>query len=147
MTPIVLLPFVKDLMLGSRIEVLAVEGFRIQRPDWENPAAGIPATNIGGSLPDRQAGASGGDPQNMVIIIDCNLASPDPAELISVCRAAYPRLPIVGFVSHVDTDSKRLVEESGATAVYPRSKFFSQTAQIVRRHLAAQTGERRDDSV
>ena len=129
--PIVLVPFVKDLMLGSRIEALAAEGFRIQRPDWENPAVGI--------------SAKGG--QNMVIIIDCNLASPDPAELIAACRAAYPHIPILGFVSHVDTESKRLAEESGATAVYPRSKFFSQTAQIVRRHMAAQTGERRDDSV
>ena len=131
--PVVLVPFVKDLMLGSRIEALAAGEFRIQRPDWENPAAGIPATNIGG--------------QNMVIIIDCNLTSPDPAKLIAACRAAFPRIPIIGFVSHVDMESKRLAEESGATAVYPRSKFFGQTAQIVRKHLAAQTGERRDDSV
>ena len=135
MTPIVLVPFVKDLMLGSRIEALAAEGFRIQRPDWKKPVAGIPATNIGGS-------ASGGDPQNTVIIIDCNLASPDPAELIAACRAAYPCIPILGFVSHVDTESRRLAEESGATAVYPRSKFFGQTAQIVRTHVTAQTGRK-----
>ena len=118
MTSVILVPFVKDLMLGSRIEALAAQGFRIQKPNWDNPAAGIPATNIGG--------------QNTVIIIDCNLASPDPAELIAVCRAAYPRLPIVGFVSHVDTESKRLAEESGVTAVYPRSRFFSQMGELLR---------------
>ena len=122
MTPIVLVPFVKDLMLGSRIEALAAEGFRIQKPDWDDPAGGI-------------------DPEASAIVVDCNLTSPDPTEVISACRAAYPRIPILGFVSHVDTQSRRLAEEAGATAVYPRSKFFSQTAEILRAHRTAPSGE------
>ena len=128
MTPIVLVPFVKDLLLGSRIEALASQGFQIQKPDWGNPAGGI-------------------DPERSVIIVDCNLPSPDPKGVISACRALYPRIPILGFVSHVDAQSKRQAEEAGADAVYPRSQFFGQTAEMIQRHFAVKTGEGRDDSV
>ena len=128
MTPVILVPFVKDLMLGSRIEALALQGFQIQKPDWENVAGGI-------------------DPERSVILIDCNLSAPDPKKLIRICRAAYPRIPIVGFVSHVDVPSKREAEEAGATAVYPRSKFFGQTAAILQMHAAAIKGKGCDDSV
>jgi len=103
-------------MLGSKFKALEAEGFTIQMPDWKSPTAGI-------------------NPRHTVIVVDCNLPSPDPTVLIATCRKAFPEIPIIGFVSHVDTVSKEAAELAGATAVYPRSRFFSQTAGLLRGHV------------
>ena len=116
MGPITLVPFVKDLMLGSKFKGLETAGFEIQAPNWTDPAAGI-------------------DPERSVLVVDCNLSSPDPKILISACRRAYPQVPIIGFVSHVDVASRQAAEAAGATAVYPRSKFFGQASELLRAHF------------
>ena len=106
MTPIILIPFVKDLMLGSKFKALEGDGFQLRWPNWNDPSEGI-------------------DPEKTVIVVDCNLSSPDPKMLISACREAYPDIPIIGFVSHVDVASQQAALAAGATVVCPRSKFFS----------------------
>lgn len=125
MAPITLVPFVKDLMLGSKFKALESSGFRIQAPDWSDPAAGF-------------------DPERAVLVVDCNLAAPDPASLILTCRKAHPHLPILGFVSHVDSVSREAAERAGATAVYPRSKFFGQMTALLQAHGPGKSGETRD---
>jgi CheY-like chemotaxis protein len=60
-----------------------------------------------------------------LLILDLNSQSLDPLETIRYFKA-HPDLravPIVGFVSHVQTDLIRSAQAAGCDYVLPRSKF------------------------
>lgn len=49
-------------------------------------------------------------------------------------------LPVLGYYSHVDTDTKEVAEAAGVDLVVPRSRMSRELPQLVERLLAAQPG-------
>jgi CheY-like chemotaxis protein len=60
-----------------------------------------------------------------VIILDLNDAALDALELIGAIKAAEETrdIPVLGFVSHVQTDLRQAAQEKGCDIVLPRSAF------------------------
>ena len=68
-----------------------------------------------------------------LIILDLNSERVDPLEAIRYLKA-HARLsavPIVGFVSHVQTDLIRGAQAAGCDYVVPRSRFTQLLSEIV----------------
>jgi DNA-binding NarL/FixJ family response regulator len=71
-------------------------------------------------------------------IVDLNLRG-TPFEAIREVRAAHPALPIVGFVSHVQTELASEARTAGCSEVVSRSKFTQEMATLLARGSAQQT--------
>jgi hypothetical protein len=100
-----ILAIVGDLMLASRVE----ESLR---------AAGHEVT-VTPSLPDP--------PEADAIVCDL-----DTADLTAL--AAAP-IPVLGFYSHVDTETKRTAEAAGITQAVPRSRMSRELPQLMEKLL------------
>jgi CheY-like chemotaxis protein len=72
-----------------------------------------------------------------LIIIDLNADRLDPLETISFLKAqpATHAVPIVAFVSHVETALIRRAQAAGCDMVLPRSAFTQMLADIVAGNL------------
>lgn len=72
------------------------------------------------------------DPPSL-LIVDLNSDRLDPLEFIESfkSRPELNGVPIVGFVSHVQTDLIRQAKVSGCDYVLPRSAFTQMLAEIV----------------
>jgi CheY-like chemotaxis protein len=85
------------------------------------------------------------DPPSLVII-DLNSDRIDPLEVIGFFKStsATRTVPIVGFVSHVQTDLIRGAQVAGCDYVLPRSAFTQMLVEIVAGNLSAlrSTGQR-----
>ena len=71
------------------------------------------------------------DPPDLVIL---DLHGPgDPAGLARALKSdpATRRVPIVGFYSHVDQETRRAAEAAGVDAVLPRSAFTARLAALL----------------
>src|SRR6185295_7351560 len=73
-----------------------------------------------------------------LIIIDLNSDRLDPIEAIRFLKssAELGDIPIVGFVSHVQTDLIRSAQSAGCDHVLPRSAFTQLLVEIVGGNLA-----------
>jgi DNA-binding NarL/FixJ family response regulator len=71
-------------------------------------------------------------------IVDLNLRV-GSLEGIRKVRAAHPALPIVGFVSHVQTELASEARTAGCSKVVSRSKFTQEMATLLARGSAQQT--------
>ncbi len=73
-----------------------------------------------------------------LIIVDLNSDRFDPLEAIGFLKASteLSRIPIVGFVSHVQTELIRSAQIAGCDYVLPRSAFTQLLAEIVAGNLA-----------
>jgi CheY-like chemotaxis protein len=60
-----------------------------------------------------------------VVIFDLNCVSAEPLALIRAMKQdpATAAIPVIGFVSHIQTDLKREAQEAGCDTVVPRSVF------------------------
>lgn len=67
------------------------------------------------------------------MVIDLHLTSDNSMAICRETRRQRPDLPIVGFFSHVDTETKRAAKLAGATIVWPRSRFFADMPDLLRR--------------
>lgn len=78
------------------------------------------------------------DPPSLVII-DMNSDRLDPIEAIRYLKtqAELNAVPIVGFVSHVQTDLIRSAQTAGCDYVLPRSAFTKMLIEIVAGNLPA----------
>jgi CheY-like chemotaxis protein len=78
------------------------------------------------------------DPPDLMIV-DLNSDRLDPVEVIGFMKSspALSHVPLVGFVSHVQTDLIRRAEQQGCDYVLPRSKFTQMLAEIVSGRLPA----------
>jgi CheY-like chemotaxis protein len=76
------------------------------------------------------------DPPSLVII-DMNSDRLDPIETIRYLKAqsGLEGVPIVGFVSHVQTDLIRRAQTAGCDYVLPRSAFTKMIIEIVAGNL------------
>lgn len=72
-----------------------------------------------------------------LIILDLNISSVQPIPLIAKLKTGETRhVPLLGFVSHVQTDLRAKAEEVGCETVVPRSVFSQRLQEI----LQVQTG-------
>ena len=69
----------------------------------------------------------------LLAIIDLNCNSVNPVDLILRIKQESPKLPLIGFVSHVQGDLKQKAQEAGCM-VMARSAFSQNLPQILRRH-------------
>jgi CheY-like chemotaxis protein len=74
-----------------------------------------------------------------LVIIDLNSDRLDPLETIEFFKssAELNAVPIVSFVSHVQTDLIRAAQAAGCDYVLPRSAFTQMLLQIVSGELSA----------
>ena len=77
-----------------------------------------------------------------MVIIDLNSDRLDPLETIGFfkSRAELSSVPIVGFVSHVQTELIRGAQAAGCDHVLPRSAFTQKLLDIVSGNLGSLTG-------
>jgi len=73
-----------------------------------------------------------------LIIVDLNSDRLNPLEAIRFLKASTEliRVPIVGFVSHVQTDLIQSAQSAGCDYVLPRSAFTQLLVEIVAGNLA-----------
>jgi CheY-like chemotaxis protein len=67
-----------------------------------------------------------------LVLVDLN-ARQGPLEAVAKLRAAGNAQPIVGFLSHVQTELAEKARAAGCADVMPRSKFTSDLAEILTR--------------
>ena len=75
------------------------------------------------------AGASTNGPR--LLLVDLN-ARQGPIEAIEQLRAAGNSLPVIAFLSHVQTELAQRATAAGCQRVLPRSKFTAELADILR---------------
>jgi CheY-like chemotaxis protein len=69
-----------------------------------------------------------------LVIVDLNAKS-DPLATIARLRATQKELPIVSFLSHVQTELATQARAAGSTEVLPRSLFTQNLASILERAM------------
>jgi CheY-like chemotaxis protein len=79
------------------------------------------------------------EPPTKLVIVDLN-AKREPVATIARLRATQKELPIVAFLSHVQTELAAQARAAGSTQVLPRSVFTQNLAAIL---SAAKDGEER----
>ncbi|MEK6321299.1 MAG: response regulator [Acidobacteriota bacterium] len=79
-----------------------------------------------------------GNPPSLVIV-DLNSDRLDPLETIGFLksRSDMSAVPIVGFVSHVQTELIRQAQAAGCDYVLPRSAFTQMVTEIVSGNLSS----------
>ena len=70
------------------------------------------------------------DPLPKFVIVDLN-ARNMPLQAVRQLREQQPMLPIIGFLSHVQTDLATQAKAAGFQQVMPRSQFTTQLPQIL----------------
>ena len=72
-----------------------------------------------------------------MLIVDLNCATVDPILLIARTKAdpATKAIPIVGFVSHVQTELRQKAAAAGCDVVVPRSVFAQDLPAILERFI------------
>ena len=67
-----------------------------------------------------------------LLLIDLNARS-DAFDAITRAKAEAPAVPLIGFLSHVQTELAERARAAGCTEVMPRSKFTRDLATILAR--------------
>lgn len=75
-------------------------------------------------------------PAPKLVIMDLNIASASPVELIEKIKGQdeTKAISVLGYVSHIQGELKVKAQEAGADAVLARSAFSQNLAQILKRH-------------
>ena len=74
----------------------------------------------------------------LLMIIDLNCGSVDPIALIGSLKSGdTAKVPLIGFVSHVQGELKQRAHEAGCDMVMARSAFSQNLPQILRRHAGS----------
>lgn len=71
----------------------------------------------------------GADPAT--VIVDLNVTSVDPLEVIRLLRAQRPTVSIIDYGSHVQTELLAHAKAAGCTTVLPRSAFVQQLPHLL----------------
>jgi CheY-like chemotaxis protein len=72
--------------------------------------------------------------EHKLVLIDLN-ARQGPLEAVAQLRSAGNAQPIIGFLSHVQTDLAERARAAGCQDVLPRSKFTADLAEILGRTI------------
>lgn len=70
------------------------------------------------------------EPPTKLVIVDLNAKS-EPVATIARLRATHKVLPIVAFLSHVQTELAAQAKTAGSTEVMPRSLFTQNLVKIL----------------
>jgi DNA-binding NarL/FixJ family response regulator len=70
------------------------------------------------------------EPPTRLVIVDLNAKS-NPVATIGQIRATQKGLPVVAFLSHLQTELAAQAREAGSTEVMPRSVFTQNLARIL----------------
>ncbi|HKF39620.1 MAG TPA: hypothetical protein VKB21_00965 [Candidatus Acidoferrum sp.] len=70
------------------------------------------------------------EPPTKLVVIDLNAKS-DPVATIAQLRATQKELPVVAFLSHIQTDLAAQAKAAGLAEVMPRSVFTQNLARIL----------------
>ena len=70
------------------------------------------------------------DPLPKLVIVDLN-ARNAPIQAVERLRVIQPDLPVIGFLSHVQTDLAAKAKAAGFQQVMPRSQFTANLPQIL----------------
>lgn len=70
----------------------------------------------------------------MLAVLDLNFTAIDPVPLISRIKAELPEVPLVGYVSHVQTQLRQSAADAGCDIVLARSAFAANFPQILQRY-------------
>ncbi len=70
------------------------------------------------------------DPEPKLVIVDLNARS-QPIQAVERLRAAKPDLPVIAFLSHVQTDLAAQARAAGCSQVIPRSVFTQNLASLL----------------
>ena len=74
----------------------------------------------------------------LIIIIDLNCGSLDPLALIAKLKSGdNSKVPLIGFVSHVQGELKQKAHDAGCDMVMARSAFSQNLPQILKRHAGS----------
>lgn len=74
-----------------------------------------------------------------LLIVDLNAKSGDVLEAIGQLKtdSDLRDVPVVAFLSHVQTELQQAAQEAGADQVMPRSQFSANLPQILREYIPA----------
>lgn len=74
-----------------------------------------------------------------LLLVDLNASSADPVELVRGLKSdpALAVIPVVAFLSHVQTDLEQAAQQAGCDEVMPRSKFSATLPDLLRRYTGA----------
>lgn len=67
-----------------------------------------------------------------LVVVDLNARS-EPLKAIERVRKGAPDLPVIAFLSHVQTELAKQAQAAGASEVMPRSQFTRELATILGR--------------
>ena len=67
-----------------------------------------------------------------LVVVDLNAKS-EPVKTIERVRKGSPDLPVIAFLSHVQTELAKQAHAAGASEVMPRSQFTHELATILGR--------------
>ena len=84
--------------------------------------------------PQRAAERMARAPAALVIL---DLQAQDAIALVSALKLAAPKVPVVGFFSHVEVALRTSALAAGVDAVLPRSQFVVKLAALLSRGLEA----------
>lgn len=70
------------------------------------------------------------DPLPKFVIVDIN-ARNTPLQAVAQLREQQPTLPVIGFLSHVQTDLAAQAKAAGFQQVMPRSQFTARLPEIL----------------
>jgi DNA-binding NarL/FixJ family response regulator len=70
------------------------------------------------------------EPLPKLVIVDLN-ARNEPLAAVEQLHSLYPQLPVLGFLSHVQTELAVRAKAAGFREVIPRSKFSKDLPQIL----------------
>lgn len=70
----------------------------------------------------------------VLILVDLNLKTIDPIELITHIRDKDRTAPVIGFVSHVQVELRQQAQQAGYDTVLARSAFSEKLPQILRQY-------------
>lgn len=70
-----------------------------------------------------------------LVIVDLNAPGAGRGEAIRQFKmnSAFSAIPVVGFLSHLQTDLAQAAEQAGCDRVMPRSEFAAELPEILRR--------------
>ncbi len=113
-----LLAAVDDLMFSSRISTTA-------------KAVGTPVQFARSH--DAVLAAARGTPAPALIVLDLNSVKLQPLQVIAALKAdaTLAAIPVIGFVSHVDTATIEAARDAGIDRVMARSAFVQQLGELL----------------
>ncbi|HVG21483.1 MAG TPA: response regulator [Blastocatellia bacterium] len=115
---------------AERVSMVVDDMFFAARINGAASAAGRQVERVR-SREQMEQGMAANPPS--LLIVDLNSERLDPLQTIEYFKSqpALSRVPIIGFVSHVQTDLIRRAQAAGCDYVLPRSAFTQLLSEIV----------------